>query len=132
LPCHQAELKDPECPESQNDDRPQDHGEEQRYRKGKVTLKKEEVHFDGLEVLQNEDEDHHQNDYADDERCPRSTQPGLALTRQGLPGLGILVCGIRHFANRKRVLGALNIDPAQARCSDHGLELEMNLTLHGV
>jgi len=37
------------------------------------------VNLDALEVLEDENKDHNQDDYADDERRPGSTEAGLLL-----------------------------------------------------
>ena len=102
-PRHEAQLKDPEGTESQNHHRPEDHREEQCHREGKLALKEQEVDFDVLEVLQDEDEDHDQDDDADDKGRPGSTQARLALARERWSGLCLLASGLRHYCgNRKR------------------------------
>ena len=86
-PCDQAKLKDPARAEGQDDDRPQDHREQQRHRERQLPLEHQEVHLHVLEVLQDEDEDDHQDHYADDQRSPRATEAGLALAPIGLLAL---------------------------------------------
>ena len=63
---HEAQLKDPSGSECQYDNRPEDHREEQRYGQGQVALEDQEVHLHALEVLEDEDENHDQDDDADD------------------------------------------------------------------
>jgi hypothetical protein len=57
-PGNQPQLQDPASSEGQNDDRPENHGEEQRYRQGQLTMQGQEVQLDALLVLQDEDKNH--------------------------------------------------------------------------
>jgi hypothetical protein len=84
---HQAKLKNPASSECQNDNRPEDHREQQRYREGQMPMEEQEVHLYALEVLKDEDEDHDQGDDADDERGPGSAEAGLSLARVRFSGL---------------------------------------------
>jgi hypothetical protein len=80
-PGNQAELQDPTTPEGQDDYRAQNRREQQGYSQRQLTMERQKVQFDALQILQDEDEDHQQSHYADYQRRPGPAEPGSLLAR---------------------------------------------------
>ncbi len=92
-PRDQTKLQNPACSECQNDNSPQSHREQKRYRKRQLPMEDQEVHLYALQVLKDKYKDHDQANDADRERRPRSAEAGLSLARVRFPRLYILVRG---------------------------------------
>jgi hypothetical protein len=79
----QSELKNPSRAEREHDHRPEDHREQERNGEGQAAPEDDEVHLHGLQVLEDEDKDHHKRENADDQRRPGAAESGLPLARVG-------------------------------------------------
>jgi len=82
-PGDQPELKNPSPAECKHDHRPEDHREQERDGEWQAALEDDEVHLHGLEVLQDEDKDHHKREDANDQRRPGAAEASLPLSRVG-------------------------------------------------
>jgi hypothetical protein len=106
---HEAKLKNPASSECQNDNRPEDHREQERYGKGQMPMENHEVHLHALEVLKDKNEDHDQGYDANDEGRPCSTEASSSLAPVRCPSSHVLIRWTCHNSGNTRVLAASQV-----------------------